>query len=308
MSAIIQDALLLLKVIDIQDAAVPASEYAVASRSLNRMIQAWSAADLFLWNKQEATVFLQQGQNQYTLGATGNNCTKSYVSTTLTAAAATNATVLAVTSSAGMTALDNVGIVLSTGNIFWTTVSVVNSTTQITLTAGISSGASKGAVVYDYTTGIPARPHLITSARKMDINNLEIVISQVRYEEYFEQPFKTSTGKPILYTYNKQLPNGQLCLWPTPDDMTDVVKISYYEPVEDFSASTDTPDFPKECLDALVYGLAVNLGPMFAIATQDLGVLKSLADEKFNLLKSFNSEEASLLMSPNMRGNARGMR
>src|SRR3972149_5624671 len=49
-----------------------------AQRTLNLMLKSWQAMDgLNLWKIREATLFLQDGVNSYTLGSTGNHWTLS---------------------------------------------------------------------------------------------------------------------------------------------------------------------------------------------------------------------------------------
>lgn len=71
--------------------------------------------------------------------------------TTLSADAAARATVLQVTSSIRMVAGDTITVMLDDGTAPRTQISVVNSATQITIVPGLSSKASSGNEVIDYT-------------------------------------------------------------------------------------------------------------------------------------------------------------
>ena len=71
------------------------------------------------------------------------------VATTLTAATNAGGTVLTVTSSTGMTAADDVRVTLRDGEMHPGTISTVDSSTQITLTKGLSGTATAGGTVQD---------------------------------------------------------------------------------------------------------------------------------------------------------------
>ena len=103
-----------------QGESIPGSESSAANVALNLMVKEWVARGIDIWLRDEVTLFLQPDTQSYSLGTA--HMTTSYVETVLTNAEPASETVLAVTSSAGMTAADNIGIKLSDNSIHWDTI------------------------------------------------------------------------------------------------------------------------------------------------------------------------------------------
>lgn len=116
----------------------------------------------------------------------------------------------------------------------------------------------------------------------------------------------TSTGTPVNYTYQPLINYGVLKVWPTPDatvvsEYTAV--ITYQKPFQGFTAGTETPDFPQEWQNALIYALAVSLAPEYQIPLLDRQQLQKEAEIHLNTALSGGVEEASFFFQPdNMRG------
>ena len=114
-----------------------ASQVDDAEQALNMMILSWQASGLGLWTRQKATLFLQPGQDVYKLGP--DNETPVFVDTTLTSETPEGGNSLSVVSNAGMAVGDHVGILISTSNWFWTTVTgVAQDGLSITVFDGVS--------------------------------------------------------------------------------------------------------------------------------------------------------------------------
>jgi hypothetical protein len=277
---------------------IAAEDIVFCSKRLNMMVKAWMAQGIHLWAMKEATLFLSVGTQSYSLGATGTHCTDTYVHTTLTADAASNATSIAITSASGMSASDNIGIVLDDGTIHWTTISGTPGTTT-TIASGIASAASSGAVVFAYTTKIN-RPQRIQSAYRRDISNADIPVRMISREEYADLSNKLSSGKVIQAYYDPQLTNGVLHVWPAPDIATDVVRFWYERILEDFDAVTDTPDFPIEWAEALVASLSHRIAPSYGVSLQERQLLLQDAQMKLDVALDYDREITPVLFQPDL--------
>lgn len=275
------------------------NEYATCSRMLNLMVKAWMARGLNLWAMKEATLFLSPGTRSYALGATGTHCTNAYVQTTLSTAEATSSVSLGLTAFAGMSASDNIGVVLDDGSIHWTTISGAPGATT-TIATGLASAASAGNVVFTYTSKIN-RPQRIISAYRRNIGGSDTPIELVSRGDYANLSNKGSEGKTIQAFYDPQLTNGVLYAWPTPDVATDVLRFWYSRPLEDFDAAPDAPDFPIEWGEALIYGLADRLCGIYQAPTATRQWLKVEAAEKLEQAASYDSEPVSVFFGPDLR-------
>ncbi len=106
-----------------------------------------------------------------------------------------------------------------------------------------------------------------------------------------------STGIPVNCTFQPLVGSGVLQVWPTPDSTVPAnttVTLVYQAPFEVFVASTDTPDFPQEWYNAVVYQLALLLAPEYGIPIQDTSSLEKQAEKHLNTVLGFGQEDASV--------------
>lgn len=277
--------------------ALPAYEVTGCARKLNLIVKAWMAQGIHLWTLDNATLFLDIGTPSYLLGPTGANCTNNYVHTTLNTGSLSGATTLDVVSATGMSIDDYIGIVLDSGDLFWTTISALGS--PITITDALPGDASATNVVFAYTTKIQ-RPLRIHSAYWRDINNNDIPLRVMSQLDYDELSVKFNTGKPIQLYYDPKLNEGVLSVWPTGDIPTDVIRFRYERPLQDFDILTNNPDFPIEWGDALIYALAVRMAPTWGLTLPERQLLKAEADEKLENALGFDRENTGIFMQPDL--------
>jgi hypothetical protein len=115
----------------------------------------------------------------------------------------------------------------------------------------------------------------------------------------------SSTGYPVNMMYEPLAKYGIIKLWPVPDTTTIAnyeCTITYQRPFEDFSASTDTPDFPSYWTEALIYGLAWRLAPEYGIPPNDRKILSAEAIAFKDAALSFGTEEGSVFFQPDREG------
>jgi len=269
---------------------------------LNLMIYAWQQQGIHLWAVQEGTLFLVEGQETYSLGPTGDDCTLDYVSTTLSADSAASDTTLNLTSTTGMSASDNIGIILDDGTLFWTTI-VGAPGSPTTIAAGLPSEASDGAVVFTYTPAdtIQRPTRLIDGTiYRRDINNNDVPLSLISRTDYAMLSNKFSTGKSNQVFYEPTLTNGTLKVWVAPDSSSDVIRFSFERPFEGFISLADNPDFPIEWGEALIYNLAWRLAVVDA-PTETLDRLSAYAAAALSAAMGFDKEVASVMFAPTTR-------
>lgn len=295
---IFDTALVLTNVVDAGETPT-ADHYSQCSLMLNLMVKAWMAKGINLWAMKEATLFLSPGTAGYSLGSAGTHCTNTYVQTTLSTAEATSSTSIGLTSATGMSASDNIGIVLDDGSIHWTTISGAPGSTT-TIATGLASAASAGNVVFAYTTKI-TRPQRIISAYRRDINSADTPIELIARGDYAALANKTTEGKTVQAFYDPQLTSGRLNLWPTPDLATDVVRFWYSRPLEDFDAGTNNPDLPIEWGEALIYGLADRLSTLYQLPSERRQWIKLEAKEKLAEAQNYDVEPVSVFFQPDRR-------
>lgn len=243
--------------------SVSADDLAVCRRKLNMIVKQWTAQldfapGLKMWTRRRAYMFLQDGQVSYSLGPSGDHATETYVQTTLSTDEATSSTSLSLTSTTGMSASDNIGIVLNDGSIHWTTISG-SPGAPTTIATGLASAASAGNVVFTYTTKM-RRPFEIISAVRRDISGNDTPMDPyLTLEEYESIYSKTSEGSPARMYFEAQRTNAKVYIDCAPEDTTEVVRMVYLSYIEDFSATTNDAEFPAEWYRALSAQLAMDL-------------------------------------------------
>lgn len=118
-----------------------------------------------------------------------------------------------------------------------------------------------------------------------------------------------ATGSPAAYMYQPFLNYGVLSIWPAPDSTTastKILTISYMAPFEDFVSASDTPYFPKEWNNALIYGLASLLAPEFGVPIQDQSLRAKEAKDHLETALDFGLEADSMFFQPAENWSARG--
>lgn len=297
---IIKRAMQLANIVNLNQAS-RGDDHAFAVDIFQSMIKMWQAEGIQLWNRRQATLFTTYQDEQYSIGAGSgsDHCTNSYVNTTLSSAETSGQTVLSVTSSTGMTAADNVGIQLSDGTRQWTTIASVDSATQITVDDALTGDAASGNTIVSYTNKISDRPLRILDMRRIDLDNSKIAsqMELIGYSEYFNIPLKTTDGVPVNFYYDKLLDNGQLYVFPRPDDVNILLEFTYHESIEDVDSATDDMDFPQEWTLPLIYGLAAELMVAYG-KFQELPIIQKKAEEYKQLVREFDSDEAPLFILP----------
>lgn len=161
---------------------------------------------------------------------------------------------------------------------------------DITLVAGTA----------DYNIGLGetvnvAKPLKIYQAFRRTTNNVDVPMTILSQQQYNMLGNKTSSGAPIQLYYNAQRDYGTLSLFPVPSsaDVSDVVRIYYQRPIEDFDASTDNADIPQELLRALKYDLANEMAFEYGISAGDRQALEMRAERYKAEALAANIEDTS---------------
>ena len=311
-------------------ASITTNQTSNASEALNMLVKAWEAQGLQLWERKYGAVFLQKGQPFYVLGSpgpAGDHSTLStpigsgFVKTTLSAAIAVNgtsATVVAtsnaaptswVTPPAGMpystvgvatstmTSGDNIGIQQTDGTIFWTTINGAPVGKVITLTAGLTVGASNGATVYDYTTKL-MRPLRVLDGFVRQVGGNDVPCLIIPRENYNRFGNKISLGTSIQLYYDPQENTGHLYVYPTDSDVTQTLFIEFQKPIEDFTAAGDDFDLPQEWAMALKFNLAWVIAPEYGVPPAQYNMIEKQAVYWFSKLDAWDQENASIFIQP----------
>lgn len=155
------------------------------------------------------------------------------------------------------------------------------------------------------TFNVPYPIHVLQAFRQDSTSATKIYMEVISNFNFNLYP-TNSGGTPIQLNYQPFINYGEINLWPVPDAAatSSTVTIVYQSPFQYFDASTDTMDFPEEWYNALVYNLANNLAPEWAIPLEDRRMLKAEAQEHLQNALSNGTEDGSVFIQPqrNMGG------
>lgn len=270
---------------------------------LNMMVKAWQADGLHLWAQEELVVFPVKDQRTLTLAASGNDraCLRNdYIKTQLNGDHASGATTLTVDDTTGMANSDVVGVQTTAGGISWTTISSVDSSTQLTIASGISAAAADNKNVYTYTTVFAEKVLRINNAWRQTDDLVDIPVKILSRQEFVDLSTKTSSG-PITQIFpDARRDSMVIFVWQVPDDdyTDEVLYLRATHILDDFDAASDNPDFPQEWYLALTWGLAELIGPQYGMTGQELREIQMIAAREKARVEQWDSEYQSIYLMP----------
>lgn len=275
--------------------SLEAEAYTEARDAFNMLLKQLNADGLRLWKFREATLFLNTDTESYSLGPSGGHAAYTYRQTTLSVAALAAASSVTVTTVTGISDNDYIGIELDDGSLHWTQVNGAPAGSVVTIDTALTGAAASGNIVYVYTSKIN-RPLRIISARRRDSSSIDKTVSPVSRQEYFDLSNKASDGDINQYYYDPQLTNGVLYVWPLNTDVSNTLKLTVYEPVNDLDSTDDNIDFPVEWMRALKYMLADDLVAEYPVSDSRARKIEKLAKEGKDIVMGWDVEPVSVFM------------
>lgn len=279
---------------------VSSEDSAFCLGKLQRLVKQWQgtadyAPGLKMWSRKRAYLFLQQGQGSYSLGPSGDHATAAYYETTLDGNEAAGQTILSVTATANMTTADYIGVVLDSGAMHWSTISSFVAGDTVTIADALPSSAASGNAIYWYTTKMRRPVDIITAVIRNSAGH-DSPLTPLIVQQYEAIGDKAGVGRPDSYYYESQLTNGVLYLNITPSDVTDVVRLVFHSPIEDFDALTDTADVPQQWYRPLGYQLSLDIAPAYGrVVSQELMMLRN---ESLAIARNADPETTSIYFEP----------
>lgn len=273
-----------------------AAQFNTAFFKLNSFVKTLEATGIHVWTEEEAIVFLQPYQARYTLGSSGANAqapsADQWIQAKLNTSLSAGASVIPLVTALGITAGDDIGIVLDNGVTFWTTVSGAPSGANVTLAAPLPSSASAGAVALDYPPAAQiVRPLKIPAARLLTFaSNQETPMTILARQGYMDLPNKQSPGVPTQWFYTPQRDLGYLYVWPVPVTSAWAVRFTWYRPLMDLNTPANTMDFPQEWVTPLRWLLANELMVGHSVPPMRQQTIKSNAAEWMQVVSGWDKE------------------
>ena len=275
-----------------------AEEAARASIRLNLMIKGWMARGANLWRREELILFLQSGQKSYTFGTDHFAKASEVVSTTLSVGASGGSATVA--SATGIVTGDVVGFKLDSGAIHWPSSGATVAGNVLTFTPVLPSTASAGNAVYSYPfTGVAGgvnttiNPMKVAFAYRRDSNDTDTLVRLISREEYVSLTRKGSSG-PVTEIHHDRQTTSQILVWPAVDTNYTRLYLIVDRVIEDFDTVADTPDFPVEWMNAIMWGLSAELANTYGLPIQERQWIKNNALVEFEAANTFDIEDATV--------------
>jgi hypothetical protein len=267
---IIRDAMLNIAKLDEIEGPTPQETIDCAFK-LNMLVKQWMGTKDFApglkeWTQRRGFLYMDGRTGKYSLSPTSVGWTNTFNSTT-TMASVSSGSIIAVTSSANMTAGDNIGLDLDIGYIYWSTIAIGGiSGNNITIAGTVPSLASKSSIVYSYTTGAQ-QPLEVRTAFLRDSFYSDTPLKLMTSSEYDYLPNKTDPNNlsdPTAIYYEWQLAQGNLYVdVGGAADLSKYICLTYLEETQDFNNPADAPEYPQEWFLPLTLGLAKQIAPMY---------------------------------------------
>ena len=261
----------LLSIEKLDEVEVPSpQETSDCSMMLNMLVKQFQgtadgSGGLKTWTRRTGFLFLSGTQGVFTIGPTAIGWTNSFVNPTTTTTCLAGGSSFDVTSTVGMTLNDNIGVMLDSQTIYWSTVKTIIGQT-ITIYGALPSQASSGNDVYDYTTAAQ-QPLMIETAVLRDSYGNDTPLDGMTLQQYAALPSKASPtyiSDPTKYYYEFQLgySNFKTDVYGC-QDMTKYIVVNYMETIQDLNNPADTPEYPQEWFLPLSLGLGKLMAPIY---------------------------------------------
>jgi hypothetical protein len=285
-----------------------------AMDAFSAMVKGWQASQIHLWCEEECILFPNPAQPIYQLGAAAGNLSmaapfEAVTFTTIATTALANATSIVVAALASDEVIaigDTIGIQLTNGTNFWTTVSSVTGST-IGLNTGLPASAVSGAIVFDFNVPL-VRPLRVMGGRRYNyLSRIDIPMNMWARLDYQSQPNKYTSGVITAFFYDPQTAGytnqqaytgatGVLNLWPNPSDNSNGFRFTSQRPLQDLSDLANLPDFPVEWNAALKWNLAMEIGPEYGTPVEQMQVIDKQATKWFGMASQWDRESESILV------------
>ena len=264
--------------------SLDSDDLATMLRTLNLLVKQWQGTSdkfpgLKVWTRQRLVIFPVLDQARYLIGpaSTDDRASVGSLSTLTTAAKADSATALVVSSTTGMTAADQLGIVLADGTIGWTTITTVTDGTNLVLPTNSLGAANSGAVVFTYTAKaqrfveLEAASLRDNSSLGQPIDTPLTIYTDVQQYEAVVQ--KLASGDPTALLVEPQRINTAVTMNFAATNVYKTLRLTVIYPAEDYdnAAGSDDIGYPQEYYAALEWELARRCAPKFGrVWTPDL--------------------------------------
>lgn len=139
---------------------------------------------------------------------------------------------------------------------------------------------------------LATRPDAVKQVYHRNSAGQDFWLNEWNYDDYERLPIKTTTGRPTIYTLDRQRTATTIYLWPVPDATAAAgsLRISYERVMEDVDATSDIVDVPQEWLDTLIDLVGARTGKSFALDTVPVREATARGEASLNEVLGYDRE------------------
>jgi hypothetical protein len=233
--------------------------------------------------------------------------TKSLGRTTLDALEAIGQTELSVTSTAGMAANYQIGILADDNSVHWTTINSIDvdaGTVTVNDATTVASASGNAVVFYESEQNyVPISRIASTEAMRRhsgEASDYEIPIELCSRQEYMQLPNKSQQGTVIQTYFSQQQPQGKLYCWNAPSSAVEYINFTAEREIQIIVDSDNTFDLPVEWYDALTYQLAKRLIPKIGCSPERVQLIRGDAQDYLDHVLSFDNDIYGVTFVPEL--------
>lgn len=144
-----------------------------------------------------------------------------------------------------------------------------------------------------------SRPLRAYSFRRRDISTKEDTqITQYSKSDYAALTNKSDTGVPTIAYYERSITQGNISVWPVPDNSKYKLIFTVDSQLQDFDASGDTAHMPSYAYNYFVWALAAELGSEYGLPLDEISLFEQKASIYKADLLDFEEEEDGFQIVP----------
>jgi len=263
------------------------------------------APGLKTWTRRRGFLFLHNNTGQYTVGPDATGWTNAFTLLTTTAPSLAGTNAITVSSVAGVSVNDHIGIQNSNGggngDIQWSTVTNVNAGTKvITFLDPLVASVAQGATAYDYAT-TAQNPNTIEAAVLRDDTNEDVPVKILpSTQDYDWLPSKTDLNNisdPCQIYFEWHLGDSYVFTdVAAAQDVTKYLVLTYLEEIQVFNNPLDNPEYPAEWFSPLCWKLTKEGCPMFNAPWTQL--MQANYTEAMAIARKKQPENTSMFFQP----------
>jgi hypothetical protein len=141
--------------------------------------------------------------------------------------------------------------------------------------------------------------HVIRTGAGNTATQADLTITRISVSTYATIPNKLQQARPIQVWINRQAPNPQINVWPTPDSSQTYTFVYWrLRRIQDAGNGVNTMDVPFRFLPCMVAGLAYYIAAKIPEGAERLVFLKQQYDEAWELAAYEDHEKAALRIVP----------